>query len=212
VPAARVDLPPPLARQTPEPVQGIGLGRQGEFTIGDARGRFQRGRDRVELFERVSFDRARTRYALTLADGRQQQAACRGRELEVSWRVLAAAARPYRIECEFSGAVGARGSARLQLDAPGVPAVGRSERRGQFIVDGQALEIASLHRVEGSPLPLEAPIGYLFSHAGQPVGAVELNGPAPRLWRPAAGSALHEPVTLAALALALLWDPAQGMP
>ncbi|MDZ7651452.1 MAG: hypothetical protein U5L03_02215 [Burkholderiaceae bacterium] len=55
---------------------------------------------------------------------------------------------------------------------------------------------------QGSPLPLEQPIGYVMSHQGRPVGAIELNGSTPRLWRPAPTDALAEPVTLAALALA----------
>lgn len=73
-----------------------------------------------------------------------------------------------------------------------------------------SLDVQSLHNVQGSPPPLEAPIGTLFSHKGRPVGAVELNGLTPRLWRPARKDPLHESVTLAALALALalLWDPA----
>jgi hypothetical protein len=66
--------------------------------------------------------------------------------------------------------------------------------------------------VQGSPLPLEQPIGYVMSHEGRPVGAIELNGSTPRLWRPALSDALAEPVTLAALALALLWDPAGAVP
>jgi hypothetical protein len=39
-----------------------------------------------------------------------------------------------------------------------------------------------------------------------------MNGTRPRLWRPAAGSALREPVTLAALEVALVWDPTAGTP
>ena len=72
-----------------------------------------------------------------------------------------------------------------------------------------ALELRSVHRVQGSPLPLEAPIGYVFLADGRAVGAVELNGLSPRVWRPAVGLPLRDGVTHAALTLALLWDPAQ---
>jgi hypothetical protein len=204
LPAAEVALPAPLAAQTPELVEGIGAGRSGGFTVGATRGTFSRGRDRLELFEIVNWDSARTRYALTLADGAGTQAACRATALEVTWRVLAANAKPFSFSCEWRGAR----SAQLTVNAPALAVGTKAERTGRFTMNGTSIDVQSLHEVRGSPLPLEAPIGYLFSQGGRPVGAIELNGATPRLWRPAAGDALHEPVTLAALALALLWDPA----
>ena len=74
-----------------------------------------------------------------------------------------------------------------------------------------AIEVRSIHRVQGSALPLAAPVGYEFLQDGRAVAALELTGPTPRLWRPADGP-LREPVTHAALALALLWDPAGSAP
>ena len=204
LPAAQVALPSALAAQAPERIEGIGAGRAGSFTLGGASGTFSRGRDRLELFETVNWDSARTRYVLTLADGARTEAACKGKAVEVSWRVLAADARPFSFECEWRGAR----TARLAVDAPALAVGMKAERKGRFTMNGVSIEVRSLHDVQGSPLPLEAPIGYLFSQGGRPVGAIELNGPTPRLWRPAAGDALHEPVALAALALALLWDPA----
>lgn len=85
-----------------------------------------------------------------------------------------------------------------------------AERRGSFSAGSTSIDVVSVHAVQGSPLPLEQPIGYVMSHQGRPVGAIELNGPVPRLWRPASSDPLAEPVTLTALALALLWDPAQA--
>jgi len=204
LPAAEVALPAPLASQTPERVEGIGMGRNGGFTVGTASGTFSRGRDRLELFGIVNWDSAKTRYALTLADGAGTEAACKASAVEVAWRVLAADAKPFSFACEWRGAR----SAHLTVNAPALAVGTKAERVGRFAMNGTSIDVQSLHEVRGSPLPLEAPIGYLFSQGGRPVGAVELNGPTPRLWRPAAGDALHEPVTLAALALALLWDPA----
>ncbi len=203
LPPAQVALPAPLSAQTPELVEGIGYGRNGSFTVGAESGTFKRGRDRLELFEIVNWDSAKTRYALTLADGARTDAACKGKAVEVTWRVLAADARPFSFECEWRGAR----SAQLAVNAPALAVGTKAERSGRFTMNGLTLEVQSLHNVQGSPLPLEAPIGYLFSQVGKPVGAIELNG-TPRLWRPAAADPLHEPVTLAALALALLWDPA----
>jgi hypothetical protein len=203
LPAAQMALPAELNASTPEPVQGIGMGRQGTFTVGRERGTFSRGKDRLEIFEIVAFDKASTRYSLALADGRTVQAACRGRQTTASVGVLTGQPRPFSFECAWTGAL----EAHLRIEASSWIPGTRAERSGRFLLGNVALDVKSVHNVQGSPLPLEAPIGYTLSHEGVPVGAIELNGTTPRLWRPA-GPPLAEPVTLAALSLALLWDPA----
>lgn len=211
LPAAQMALPAPLAAAAPEPVQGIGLGRKGEFTLGAERVSFSRGRDRLELFEVVSFDRSPTRYALTRADGSLIEASCRGRQNTVTLGILQGNAKPFSFECEWRQHPHGR-VAGMTVAAPSWIPGTRAERSGSFTLGSTTIDVKSVHNVQGSPLPLEAPIGYVFSHAGRPVGAVELNGSTPRLWRPAASDPLAEPVTLAALALALLWDPAGAAP
>ena len=168
----------------------------------------QRGRDRLSLFEVVSFDRATTRYELRLADGGTTQAACVGKQTTVSASVLTGQPRPYTVACEWKGAR----SAQMTLAAPSWIPGSKAERTGRFSLGDITLELRSVHQVQGSALPLEAPIGYVLTHNAQAVGALEINGSTPRLWRPPAGSPLREPVTLAALAVALLWDPAVGVP
>lgn len=208
LPAAQMALPAPLHAVEPVTVAGLGAGRSGAFTLADAGGTFQRGRDRLALFDVLTFDRATTRYELQGPDGRRLKAACLGRQTDVTVGIVNAAARPYTLSCEWSGAR----DARMTLAAPASTAATRARRQGRFSSGDVTLELQSVHEVQGSPLPLEAPIGYLITHAGQPVGAVEINGMRPRLWRPAEGSPLREPVTMAALAVALLWDPAADLP
>jgi hypothetical protein len=211
LPAAQMALPPALAARAPEPVQGIGIGRKGEFALGAERVSFTRGRDRLELFEVVSFDRSPTRYALTRADGSLVEASCRGRQNTVTLGVLQGNAKPFSFECEWRQHPQGR-VAGMTVAAPSWIPGTRAERSGSFTLGATTLEVKSVHNVQGSPLPLEQPIGYVMSHQGRPVGAIELNGSTPRLWRPAPADALAEPVTLAALALALLWDPAGAVP
>jgi hypothetical protein len=211
LPAAQMALPAPLAARTPEAVQGIGLGRSGEFALGAERVRFSRGRDRLELFDVLSFDRSPVRYALTRADGSLVEASCRGRQNTASVGILQGNAKPFSFECEWRQHPQGR-VAGMTVAAPSWIPGTRAERSGSFTLGATTLEVKSVHNVQGSPLPLEQPIGYVMAHAGRPVGAIELNGSTPRLWRPAPGDALAEPVTLAALALALLWDPAGAAP
>lgn len=208
LPAARMALPATLQAQEPVTVTGLGVGRSGRFAVGEAGGSFRRGRDRLALFEVVTFDRATTGYELQGPDGRELKAACVGRETAVTVSIIDVRARPYTLSCEWSGAR----PARMTLSAPSWIPGTKALRQGQFTSGDLVLDLRSVHEVQGSPLPLEAPIGYLVLHAGQPVGAVEVNGTQPRVWLPPAGSPLREPVVMAALAVAVLWDPAAGLP
>lgn len=205
---AQMALPAPLAATEPVIVSGLGAGRSGHFGVGDEGGSFQRGRDFLSLFDVASFDRAATRYEFQGAAGLTTKAACVGRQATLTLGIVTGQPRPYTLRCEWSGAR----SAQMTLEAPSWIPGTRAERRGRFTSGELTLELRSVHSVQGSRLPLEAPIGYLITQGGEPVGAVEMNGTRPRLWRPAAGSALREPVTLASLAVALLWDPAAGTP
>lgn len=206
LPAARMALPAPLAEVQHETLAGLSGGTRGSFRLPGAEGRYERSATRLDLFEVVRRDRASARTTLRWADGREARLDCVGRELSASLGVLAGRVQPWALRCEAGpGTV-------LELSDPGgamgAKAGTRAERQGRLDFPGGRLELRSVHRVEGSPLPLEAPIGYVVTHGGRPVGAVELNGLTPRLWRPPAGDPLHEPVTLALLALTLVWDPA----
>lgn len=206
---AQMRLPPELAAQAPEPLQGLGGAREGRFGLGAEGGSFRRGLDRLVLLDLVARERASSSFEWRRADGSAVQGQCRGRQGTVSVGVLSARSRPFHLECRFDGAL----QASLSLAAPSQTALGtRAERNGRLEMAGgaqPALELRSVHEVQGSSLPLAAPIGYTLWQDGKAVGAIELNGGTPRLWRPAEGEALRAPVTLAALALALLWDPAQ---
>jgi hypothetical protein len=204
LPAARMALPEALARAPSETLSGLSGGTRGDFRLPGAEGRYERSATRLTLFDGLQRDRAAARYTLRWADGREAALDCVGRELSVGVGIVGGRLQPWSLRC--------RGAASLELADEGfvgAAAGTRSERRGRLaLAGGGALELRSVHRVEGSPLPLDAPIGYLVTHGGRPVGAIELNGRTPRLWRPAAGDPLHEPVTLALLAMALVWDPA----
>lgn len=200
VPAARMALPGELAGIEPVPVRGLGAGRDGEWRIGEARGRFERGADRIAWFDLVQTDRVGASFTVPGPAGAAETARCRGRQATLGWRIVDAPLQPWGVTCRWDG------GAELSLAAATHPT--RDERVGRYRDGAVSLELRSVHRVQGSSLPLQAPIGYLMLEGGRPVAAVELNGTTPRLWRPDAGSPLHRPVTEAALAVALLWDPA----
>lgn len=200
LPPAQMALPEDLAALQPVDVAGLGGGRRGEFSVGPQQGRYERGADQARWFDRLETDKADSRYTLARAGGGSAEVGCKARQARVVAGVLDLPVRPYGVVCLW------RDGAELTLAATRHATL--EERVGAWRSGATTLELRSVHRVQGSPLPLAAPIGYLLLAGGRPVGAVELNGIVPRLWRPDAASPLHGPVTEAALALALLWDPA----
>jgi hypothetical protein len=199
---ARMALPDALAATTAEPFDGLRYGREGRFTLAGQPVRYQRGADRLDLFERLGRDKVWLRFELDGATG-ATRADCGGRRLEGAVGVIAAALQPLVLTCRFDGAR----PAQLELKERGAnTGVGRDEREGRLTIGNVALELRSVHALQGSPLPLAQPAGYLMLHQGQPVAAVELTDSRPVLRR--TPEAPPEAVTLAAVALGLLWDPA----
>ena len=209
---AQLALPDGLEGITAEPIQGIGGWQSGRFSIGRSAGRYERSASRLSVFDVVQQDRAAVRYTLD-DDGMQGQCKLRGNTVTAGIAQLAV--KPTAFDCDFARGDGTA-AARLELRAVTTAGMSagagtRDERQGRLSAGPVALEVRSIHRVQGSPLPLAAPVGYEFLQDGRAVAALELTGTTPRLWRPADGP-LREPVTQAALALALLWDPAGSTP
>lgn len=201
---AEMALPGALVGRTPETIEGLGIGRGGEFSIGALAGTFSRGRDRTELFSIVGWDRATTRYRLAPPEGTPIEAACIGKATQVGGRLWEVNVQPFTYTCEWRGPR----TGQMTVSAPAASTTGRAMRSGSITMGSVIVNVTSVHELRGSALPLAVPIGYVFEREGRPVGAVELNGTTPRLWRPASGDPAHDAVTLGAVALALLWDPA----
>jgi hypothetical protein len=200
LPVARMTLPEPLLSQPPLVLQGLGGGRSGEFRLAGERGRFERGADRLTVFDTLAFDRVTARYSTETT-----RAACRGRQTEGTLGVLSGSLRPFELQCEYEGSfVGT-----LTLKGSAGAAGTQQQRSGRLAAGGVVLDFTSVHRVQGSPLPLSFPAGYLLSIDGRPVGAVELTDTQARVWLPAAPAPATAAATHAALTLALLWDPSQ---
>lgn len=200
LPAARMALPEPLTAQVPLTLQGLGGGRSGEFALGGENGRFERGADRLAVFDTLSFDRISARYSTSAT-----RASCRGRQTEGTLGVISGQPRPFEVQCQYDGTFAGTLTLRGSSGAAGT----QQQRSGRLAAGGVVVDFASVHRLQGSPLPLSFPAGYVLSVDGRPVGAVELTDTRPRVWLPNAPAPLAAAVTHAALTLALLWDPSQ---
>lgn len=201
---ARIEVPDTLATVTPLTLEGpIGVAR-GDFRFGELQGRFERQASRLDLFGRLAQDRALVSYTLQ-PDGLRADCKLIGNTATLGALQLPLKRGNYA--CAFSRD-GQTLPQRLELKAEDAAAGTREERRGSFVAGSVTLELQSLHRVQGSPLPLPAPVGYLMRHQGQVVAALDLNDVRPRLWQRAPDAAASAAVLQAGLALALLWDPA----
>jgi len=207
---AQMERPPGLHALAEERLEGAGAGRSGRFVLAGLEGRFERSADRLGFFDdAVARDRATVRMTWRGVDGQPAELSCKAAQTTATAGIVSGAVRPLAVECTMrAGEPGrAERGGLLRLDSRAAAAGTRQERQGRWTSGDLALDIRSVHRFEGSPLPQPAPVGYVISRNGAPVGAVELNGLRPRLWRPAEGAAAREDVTIALVALALLWDP-----
>jgi hypothetical protein len=205
---ARMMLPEGLAASSQEAVlRGLGAGREGEYTLAGNHGRFQRTNDRLDVFEIVSFDWGGSRLTIEGVDVEAPvTASCGLRQVTAGWRIVRFAAKPLAYECEFTGIDA--GLSLQEAKSTRDALASKARRRGEARVQGLVLELRSVHELEGTPLTVEAPIGYVVEQSGRAIGAIELNGSTPRVWLPRGDATQRRAVLLAVMPLALLWDPA----
>ena len=209
---ARMQLPEPLRATAPVAVEGMTAGQRGEFRAAGYSGQYARSATRLEIFEDFAvFDRGRASYTLNGVMGAPLSARCTVRQTTMTIGVIGFDPKKLAYECDFDAAgkaAGVRFTLKEGRDA-GMPKTLQAERRGRIEFRDTTLALRSVHAVEGSPFPLGTPIGFVFEHNGGAVGAIELNGLTPRLWLPAADDDTRRAAVVAALALAIFWDPAQ---
>ncbi|MBV8034370.1 hypothetical protein [Roseateles sp.] len=198
---ARMAQPASLAAVPEESFGKPGWGRRGEVELAGQRVRYDRGADRLSLFDTVATGRAPLRYTWSSAAG-DSEADCTARQTEVTGGVLALATKPWTLNCRWRGA----SDATLQI-GEGRVQWGQATREGSYQLDALTLTLRSVHQLEGGAIATAAPVGYEMLYGGQIVGSVDLSRGVPRLRRPDPGTALGRAVTEAALALALVWEP-----
>ena len=106
------------------------------------------------------------------------EARCGVRESVPAVGVAALNGSPMSYRCDFT-ADGEAIPARLELHEVRSGRTGR-ERRGEIALGGQTVQIRSVHQLDGTPIEMATPIGYVFEQYGHPVGALTIAG-APRM-------------------------------
>ena len=198
---ARMALPAGLAAAPAEPFEGASGARSGQLRLAGEEIWFVRQADRVSLFDRLVLDRVSLR-----VDRPTETLRCDGSRAEGRAGTLQAPLRPLTIVCRHDGT----GAAMLTVrEVIGAAAGTRDARDGVYEADGLTLIVESVHTLQGSPLPLAQPAGYVLRQGGRVLAAIELTGSTPVLRRASGLAAPQgEAVTRTALALGLLFDPA----
>lgn len=176
-------------------------GRQGDFRLGGQQVRYERGAERLSLFEPLGATRTPLRYTWT-APGGDVVVGCAGWATEPTANSRLVAAKPWVLNCRWSGA----SDATLQI-TEGEMHRGKLSREGAYRRGELTLGLRSVHRLAGDPQPQTVAVGYEMLHEGQVVGALDLSQGQPRLRRPDPALPLGRAVTEAALVLALVSEP-----
>lgn len=214
LPPAQMRLPPALAQQSaPIPVEGIGGHTNGRFYAGAWQGTYQRSEERLAFFDTFVTNRGHSQF---IVEGPgiswTIEARCRMREKVLDFEFAEFTPKPMSYRCDFTAA-GETIPARFELQEvrSGLGgALSRRERKGEIALGGETVQIHSVHKLDGTPIEMATPIGYVFEQNGQPVGAVEING-TPRLFiADRTDESLSRTIAIGAIALAVFWDPANS--
>lgn len=180
-----------------------GWGRQGEFRLTGQRVHYERAADKLALFEPLPASvRAPLRFSWAGPAG-DSAATCEGWTPEASANGRLTASKPWVLSCKWGSAP----AAMLQI-GEGQMRRGMLSREGAYRRGELTLGLRSAHLLDGSAKPQAAAVGYEMLHQGTVVGSLDLSGAVPRLRRPDPATPLGRAVTEAALALALVWEPA----
>lgn len=205
---AEMARPAALQSAGATPIDGIGWGERGAFSVGGNAGEFSRSAQQLSFFSVFNMRDGGARFTIRGDDfGQGVDVSCTMREHTITIDVVEFKPGPMAYGCDVR-ANGQLMPVRFEVQEAAPDFTNRQQRRGVVMIDGVALDIRSVHDIEGSFLPTSAPMGYVFERNGVAIGGVDLNN-GPLVYETAgAGPADHRAVTLAAIALSVFWDPA----
>lgn len=215
LPAAQMALPATLSRSVNAyTIEGIGGGERGEFRVGPYSGSFRRSETRLAFFDPLIERRnGSTRFSVSGGEFEGAiEASCSMRERALTLSVISVPTRPMAYWCEFTHQ-GRPIPARFELQEvqEGLgSALNQRRRAGEIAFDHEVLRIRSTHALQGSPIQMASPIGYVFEQNGAVIAAVEVNGAPVLMLADGANPAQRRAALMGALALGLFWDPANS--
>lgn len=207
---AQMRLPPSLAVASEQiPFEQMNGWTRGHLVAGEYRGDYERGLARGR-FGLVKLTGGYTRFALE-GPGISStiEGSCGVRQASLALESVEIAPAPMAFGCDLT-ADGRPIPARFELQesrASAADNLNRYARRGEIALAGQVIGIRSVHRLQGTSLPVATPIGYVFEQDGQAIGALELNGKPVLRLPPGTDLDQRRAMMVASVALATFWDP-----
>jgi hypothetical protein len=199
----RMVQPPSVAGVAEESFGTPAWGAKGEFMLSGQRVRYERGGDKLALFEPLPASvKTPLRFSWASPAG-DSAAVCEGWTPEQGANGGLAGSKPWVLSCRW----GAAPAAMLQI-GEGQLRSGKLSREGAYRRGEMTLGLRSVHLLEGSAQPQGTGVGFEMLHQGTVVGSLDLSGSVPRLRRPDPATPLGRAVTEAALALALVSEAA----
>ncbi len=176
--------------------------RKGDFSLNGQRVRYERGAERLALFEPLP---AHLRTPLNFSwqgPAGESSTVCEAWAQESSANGRLTDSKPWVLSCKWGSAP----AAMLQI-GEGQMRRGKLSREGAYRRGELTVGLRSVHLLEGNAQPQTAAVGYEMLYQGTVVGSLDLSGGQPRLRRPDPATPLGRAVTEAALALALVSEP-----
>jgi hypothetical protein len=205
---AEMARPASLENARTIPIDGIGWEQTGAFAVGQNAGDFSRSATQLSFFDLLNMRDGGARFTLNGADFREPlQVSCTMRERSITLDIVEFKPSPMAYGCDVR-ASGKPVPVRFEVQESAPDFTNRQQRHGAVMIDGAALKIRSVHAINGSPLPVSAPIGYVFERGGVAVGGVDLNNGPMMFEAPGVSAADRQAVLLASVALSIFWDPA----
>lgn len=194
-------------------VDGIGGGTHGRFAVGDYRGGFERSEKRLAIFDAFVKNYGHAEFVIEgPAISSTIEVQCKFRERLIDLEIVEFVPGRMAYHCDFF-ADGRPIPARFELQEvkSGLGgALSKNERHGEIALGGEVIRMHSIHSLQGSPIKMASPVGYVLEQDGEAIGAIELNGK-PRLFvSNSIDIGTRRTLTTAAIALAIFWDPANS--
>lgn len=194
-------------------IVGIGGGTHGRYSFGAFSGGFERSEQRMTFFNIFAKNYGHSEFVIEgpgISSTIEARCRMRERSIDVGFAEFTPNRMAYR--CEFT-ADGLSIPARFELqevDGGLGSALMKRERRGEIALAGEVVQIRSEHGLRKSPMRMAPPTGYVFEQHGAPIGALDLNGPPIFFIQPNSSVDRMRVLSVAAVALAVFWDPANS--
>jgi hypothetical protein len=200
-PRGRMVQAPSVAGVAQESLGQPPWNRRGEFLLSGQRVRYERGAERLALFEPLAGEmKAALRFSWAGPAG-DSSSVCESWTPQQSNHGRAVGAKPWVLSCRWGSAP----AAMLQI-GEGQLRGGVLTREGAYRRGDLTVGLRSVHQLDGRSAPQPAAVGYEMLHQGTVVGSLDLSGAAPQLRRPDPATPVGRAVTEAAIALALVWE------